>query len=301
MKISVVITTYNGEKYIADQLKSIKNQTCNVDEVLISDDGSTDNTIELIKKFIKKYNLKNWKFRINEKNLGWQTNFYQTIKRTSGDLIFLADQDDIWYSSKVEEMRSQFRNNSKIILLASSYYKIDAIDNIIKKNVANSGKLKKLEFNEQFYLTKYPGCVLAFTKDMIPYMDDLFFSKYSHDQLLWNIAILLDRAYLYEKPLIMHRIHAESATANNRNKTKRLDKIKSEEIVGEKLYNAIESGTYDVGSQKKEIVNQFNVFVKNRRKSLEKFNLKSLLVLIKYRKFYPRKRTIFGDLLFSLL
>ena len=67
MKISVVLSTYNGEKYLLPQLDSLKNQTYPADEVLIFDDGSTDQTVNLIDQYISKNQLKNWKFSKNEK------------------------------------------------------------------------------------------------------------------------------------------------------------------------------------------------------------------------------------------
>ena len=66
MKMSIVLTTYNGGKYILEQLESIRCQTCQVDEVLIFDDGSTDRTPELVIKYIKENNLVNWLFTVNQ-------------------------------------------------------------------------------------------------------------------------------------------------------------------------------------------------------------------------------------------
>ena len=79
MYLSVVISTYNGSKYILEQLDSIRNQTRRADEVMIIDDCSTDDTVEKINNFLKKYNLNNWKIVKNVENKGWKRNFMEGI------------------------------------------------------------------------------------------------------------------------------------------------------------------------------------------------------------------------------
>jgi glycosyltransferase involved in cell wall biosynthesis len=75
MSVSVVITTYNGEKYIVDQLESLRNQTRKIDEVLIYDDGSTDSTSMIVENFIKDFKLENWHFIVNKKKQGLEKKF----------------------------------------------------------------------------------------------------------------------------------------------------------------------------------------------------------------------------------
>lgn len=96
-KISVALATYNGEKYIEKQLDSIRNQTIKPDEVVIVDDKSSDRTVALINEFIAVNNLVNWKLFVNEKNVGYRKNFYNALKKVTGEVIFLSDQDDEWH------------------------------------------------------------------------------------------------------------------------------------------------------------------------------------------------------------
>ena len=114
MKISLLMATYNGEKYIVEQLKSIYNQTVNPDEVLIADDVSNDRTVELIERFIEQHDLKNWKLMINSSNKGYKKNFYDLIQQATGDVIFLSDQDDVWEKNKIELMTKELEKNTKI-------------------------------------------------------------------------------------------------------------------------------------------------------------------------------------------
>ena len=121
MKISVVITTYNGEPYLTEQLESIRKQTLQPDEVLIFDDCSNNKTVSLIENFISTYNLDTWKLYINKSNIGWKRNFINGFDKAAGDLIFPCDQDDIWELDKVESMARIMDENEKIFLLASNY------------------------------------------------------------------------------------------------------------------------------------------------------------------------------------
>ena len=95
--ISIAMTTYNGAKYIEEQLLSILNQTMFVDDLVICDDNSTDATSDIINDIIDRYTLSDRvRFFRNNSNLGYVENFRKAIGLTTGDYIFLADQDDIW-------------------------------------------------------------------------------------------------------------------------------------------------------------------------------------------------------------
>ena len=88
--ISLVMATYNGEKYLYEQLDSIRCQTMPPDEVIICDDCSKDSTVNMIQKYIDKYQLKHWNVYENEKNKGYSKNFSDALKLAKGDIIFLS-------------------------------------------------------------------------------------------------------------------------------------------------------------------------------------------------------------------
>src|SRR6476659_477323 len=101
MKISVALCTYNGERFLNEQLESILAQTFPVTEIIVCDDGSTDDTSTMLQQFERRYfNL--FKIYVNAENLGVIKNFEKAISLCAGDIIFLADQDDIWEINKVE-------------------------------------------------------------------------------------------------------------------------------------------------------------------------------------------------------
>jgi len=113
MKISVAMATYNGSRYIREQLESIAAQTRQPDELIVSDDGSTDETTSIVRNFAK-----NVSFEVilleHQERLGVSKNFEQAIARTSGELVFLCDQDDIWFPEKIAVMTEYFTSHPGI-------------------------------------------------------------------------------------------------------------------------------------------------------------------------------------------
>jgi glycosyltransferase involved in cell wall biosynthesis len=103
MKISIAMATYNGASYLQEQLDSFAAQTWLPDELLVSDDGSKDETLSILDRFA---GSAPFLVRIvrNELNLGYTQNFAKAMSMCTGDLVFLSDQDDVWYSNKIERI-----------------------------------------------------------------------------------------------------------------------------------------------------------------------------------------------------
>ncbi|HST23189.1 MAG TPA: glycosyltransferase family 2 protein [Blastocatellia bacterium] len=109
-KISVAMCTYNGAKYLQEQLESISTQTRMPDELILCDDGSTDGTLEIAEKFAARCAFP-MRIYVNETNLGSTKNFEKAIERCAGDIIALSDQDDIWHAKKLERIEAIFLSN----------------------------------------------------------------------------------------------------------------------------------------------------------------------------------------------
>ncbi len=103
MEISVVVATFNGEKYLAEQLDSIDRQTRLPDEIVICDDRSDDNTVKIAEEFSKSSNV-SVKIIQNQENIGYTKNFFRGLEFCQGDLVLLSDQDDIWFENKVDHL-----------------------------------------------------------------------------------------------------------------------------------------------------------------------------------------------------
>ena len=110
-RISVVVATYNGERFLEEQLDSIMHQTLLPDEIVISDDGSTDKTEQIINRTIARYEKTKTRFifcRNHSTRHGVTGNFENGIKNAHGEYVFLCDQDDIWYERKIEKVVGLF-------------------------------------------------------------------------------------------------------------------------------------------------------------------------------------------------
>lgn len=99
--VAVIVCTYNGAKYLREQVDSILNQTYPISEVIIQDDGSTDDTMKITEDYAAKY--ANVQVFRNKKNLGFNANFELAAMRATSDFIAIADQDDVWYPTKIEK------------------------------------------------------------------------------------------------------------------------------------------------------------------------------------------------------
>ena len=98
-KVSIAIATYNGATFLREQLDSLYNQTVQPDEIFVSDDCSNDGTVEILEEY---HRTKGLKYTVNEHNLGFNKNFENALKNTTGEFIMICDQDDIWMPEKVE-------------------------------------------------------------------------------------------------------------------------------------------------------------------------------------------------------
>lgn len=226
--ISVVITAYNGEKYIEKQLASIQEQTLKADEVIILDDVSSDSTVDIVERYIYQHNLSNWRCYTNTKNLGYKQNFKNGIKKAQGDFVFLCDQDDVWKKNKIETMVGIMQENPQILALNCATSIIDADDSEVpvklKKNYQNSnflyhrGKLERLQYFNYEYVMKHnltPGCAMCIRKGL----SEQFLSTYKchmpHDWHLNLLASIHSGCCFLNEKLVEYRVHDTNAIGAN--------------------------------------------------------------------------------------
>lgn len=120
-KYSVAMATYNGEKYILEQLNSIINQTLKPDEIVICDDCSSDRTAEIIKDLANNTEIPIFLHQ-NISNLGFRKNFEQCIQLCQYEIVFLCDQDDVWLPTKAEKLMGLFYNDERLVYAFSNSY-----------------------------------------------------------------------------------------------------------------------------------------------------------------------------------
>ena len=226
MFISVVMSVFNGEKYLSEQLESILSQSRQPDEVIIINDCSTDSSKEMISSFILFHKLSNWKIIDNRENIGWRKSFINGLWTSTGDIVFLCDQDDIWHLDKIKIMESTMAENENILLLTSKY--VAFYEN--GKRKIKPEKLKKYVFKQKAIKkaikVKYPGCSYCVRRKLIDKSKAIWFEETPHDALLWRMAVVLDGLYTINLPLIDVRKHQSTFVIESKKRQVVSEKIK---------------------------------------------------------------------------
>lgn len=202
--ISVCMATYNGEKYIREQVDSILCQLGSSDEIVISDDGSRDSTLAILTS----YHDTRIKIHHNAKRKGVVGNFENALSNAVGDYIFLSDQDDVWLAGKVEKCMIELQNVD-LVLHDAQIWSGDTIINssFFEYRHSKPGYWKNLVRNS------YIGCCMAFTSRIrdavLPFPKEIAM----HDMY---IGLKTERKFnisFIETPLLKYRRHGENASA----------------------------------------------------------------------------------------
>lgn len=171
MTVSVCMGTYNGETYIEQQLNTILWQTKAPEEVILCDDGSTDSTVSIIEQFIRKNGLNGkWKLYRNKINKGYPSNFYYACSLCNEEIVFLADQDDIWKNDKIEKMCRVMEENPRAKSICCKFNLMDEKEQEIHSIMApthahETGEVRNVSIEEVFYKCQWPGMVMAYRRD----------------------------------------------------------------------------------------------------------------------------------------
>ncbi len=168
MMVSVCMGIYNGERYIEKQLASILRQTRRADEVILCDDCSEDRTVEIVRQFIERNGLgDSWKLYCNKENRGYPGNFYDVMSLCTMDVVFLADQDDVWAEAKLERMCAVLEQHPEAAVVACKFGLVDGEDEKIHAVMApthslETRKLRQVGLQEIFRKYQWPGMVLVY-------------------------------------------------------------------------------------------------------------------------------------------
>lgn len=204
--ISVAMATYNGEKYIREQLESILKQLNEEDEIIISDDGSTDNTINIIKSFEDK----RIKIFDGPRN-GVKQNFANAIYNCTGKYIFLSDQDDIWCDNKVNIVLKNFEKEKCMCIVHDCIVFDSSNDDVIydsfyKYRNSGSGIIKNIWKNT------YIGCCMTIDarikNTILPIPNDIEM----HDQWIGLLCEKEGKSLFINDKLINYRRHNDNVT-----------------------------------------------------------------------------------------
>lgn len=209
--ISVCIATYNGDKYISKQIVSILSQLTDSDEIIISDDGSKDDTLDIVSAFHDE-RIKVFK---NEGCHGVVPNFENALRHAKGDIIFFSDQDDIWAENKVEVMVKALEDAELVVHDALIMDKDDSVSdvNYFSLRPPHAGFWKNL------YKNCFVGSCMAFRASLLPKV--LPFPKHIlwHDMWIGLMASRTGRVKFIDDPLLYYRRHGDNASPTGERST----------------------------------------------------------------------------------
>ena len=222
--ISVCMATYNGERFLREQIDSILCQLAPDDELIISDDGSTDGTLDIIQSYNdKRIKLLHHKKKSEYAKIKYSRNFYyatdnfeNALQAAQGDYIFLADQDDVWMKDKAKLMRSY----------------LDKFDCVMCNNqiIDTEGKPlnfflgEKPPFSSSVFLnlkrTPFLGCCMGFSRRALKYILPFPKNLICHDLWMGCLCAIRNSMYFLQEPLHQYRYHENSVSPSVTKKSK---------------------------------------------------------------------------------
>ena len=269
-KVDILLATYNGEKYIKEQVESILNQTYENIQIIISDDCSTDKTRQVLKKY---ENNEKIKIFYQEKNLGYVKNFEFLLKQVESNLYMLSDQDDVWKKEKVEKSVEKIESE-KLDLVFGDLEVVDENLNTLYKSYNRYmhliHKIKKYQkdYRLQYLYNCMTGCTIISRKNWIdkvlPFPTN---SKYMiHDYWLGLVIALNGKVGYIEEPYILYRQHGKNQVGSKKaSKTaSKLEKVRNISI-------NTRIGTFETYVMHEEIFDE--KLRKQNKKALEYFKM----------------------------
>ncbi len=287
---SIVLCTYNGASFLPQQLSSILNQTVFPDELIIADDGSTDQSVKIAEQFALEAPFP-VSIKKNSKQLGYTKNFISHFLDTTTDFVFFSDQDDVWYPHKIEAILEVATQNPEMALAFSNAELIDSSNQIIDPNFFRTMKLpikwKDAEGDFFRYYLKNTrvinGCFSVFSKQVRTIAKQYLSNhpnyeiKIGHDHFLNSLTALFlkkEQVELIPEILMKYRVHKDQSIG-----------------VGIKTY---ENMVHKVGQKKKERFNHLNITEKHLKQlieiqELQQSSIDQINVMKDYRSFNQRR------------
>ena len=222
--ISIVLATYNGEKFLAKQLDSLFSQTYQNVEIIAVDDCSTDETLNILNDYATKHD----KFKViqNERNLGYVKNFEKGFLLANGDYIAPCDQDDIWLPQKIEVLLNNI-NDYPIAYCNSEF--IDSEDNLIGDNLGDRTNFSDFDSPLMYVIgASAPGHAMLIRKDIV--MNAMPFPVlFSHDNWLGFVATFSGSLKFVDQMLVHYRRH-DSNVFSTVHKKKKIKETKQQKL-----------------------------------------------------------------------
>lgn len=210
-RVSIVLASCEGERYLPSQLESLARQTRLPDEVVVVDDASTDRTVSLIEDWARRVPFA-VDVRVNDSRLGPGANFSRGLERARGEIVFLADQDDVWFPEKIERVLAVFARCPETLLVLHDQTIVDAELRPVGATSFEVNRARAYDLYDRRSFVAGHGCCIAvrrsFLRHVLPVPDRLI----GHDLWLLRISALLGRQRLIEEPLQLYRRHERAVS-----------------------------------------------------------------------------------------
>lgn len=208
IRVSVAMATYNGEKYLKEQIDSILNNLSSNDELVISDDFSNDNT----RNILNEYSKRDGRIKLLDgPKQGVKQNFANAIKNCTGKYIFLSDQDDIWESDKVKKVLNCFKKQECTLVVHDAIV-IDENLTVIMPSFFNYRKSGK-GIIKNIWKNTYIGCCMAFDSQIKEKVLPIPNNIEMHDQWIGIMNEIYCKSFFLNDKLIKYRRHSDNVSS----------------------------------------------------------------------------------------
>lgn len=227
MTAGVAIALYNGARFLEAQLDCLRCQSCPPDQVVMCDDGSSDDTVALARGYIEKHGLQErWSITVNQQNLGYAKNFYHAMSLCHTELIYMCDQDDIWKPDKIEKMNGVMADRPDISLLMCKGGVIDAegtdMHGLLISESKETEKVEPVDSATVLRSLSWTGMLMCVRKEFLSQWKDMLYPVPApHDFALALCASDLGVFFTYDYVGAFHRRHDNNAA----NEEHRISKV----------------------------------------------------------------------------
>lgn len=218
--LSIALCTYNGSRFLREQLDSLASQTRLPDEVVVCDDGSSDCSVKLVEQWAQEVPF-SVRIEVNEQNLGFAANFQKALSLCTGDFVFPSDQDDVWNVNKLEKMADVFEKQPEVGLVFCNAKVVDENRNVLIEDFAEYvqpwHRFCIARFVTPFWRVNRmdAGCCSAIRRSVLEQILPIPDGWY-HDMWIYATGPLYGSVVTLDEPLIEHRTHGKSVTNQNR-------------------------------------------------------------------------------------
>ncbi|RYZ79257.1 MAG: glycosyltransferase [Proteobacteria bacterium] len=216
VKTSVALCTYNGEKFLSQQLESIFGQSHAVDEIIVCDDGSTDVTLSILQAFQRDY-PQVLKIHQNKQNLGGRNNFEKCFNLCSGDVIFFCDQDDIWYPQKLSKLVARIQATPPMSVVHCDMHILKGGGDHFERIEGTAWSLelrgiRNVKPSDLLIRSVISGAGMIIDADLVHAFPVIPYPAFEHDHWYPFVASTKGGVHPLSEPLYDYRIHSSNVS-----------------------------------------------------------------------------------------